>query len=313
MNKSSVLFLFLLLTLTACRDIAIVHELEERDANGILVVLSKHGIAAKKEKIEKNQEVKWSVTVSAANEIPAQNILLANNLPKIRHGGLSGICKDAGLILTPKTEKCREILAYKGEIINSLESIPGVVSADVVLNIPDKEEFADPNAPVPHPTASVTIEYLKEANKQTPLTETKVQEFVSNSVSGLDSRDVAVIISYLESGVPLEDKDGKTTDGLVPDTSVAENTVASTSVGVVAETEDGEVVELTAVGGLKMDEDSAQKFKLVAVLFLLLFLCLTGAFIFVLLKMAQLKKRTPLQAKPVETPAEAEDKKLLGS
>ena len=307
-STSTLVIVALMLMLTACRDIAIVHDLDERDANGILVVLSKHGIAAQKEKVEKNQEVKWSVTVSPANEIPAQNILLANNLPKVRHGGLSGICKDAGLILTPKTEKCREILAYKGEIINSLESIPGVVSADVVLNIPDKEEFADPNAAVPHPTASVTVEYLKEANKQTPLTEAKVQEFVSNSVSGLDSRDVAVIISYLESGVPLEDKpdDKAANPGTVALATTADSVVAT---GVAGE----DAPELTAVGGLKMDEASAKKFKLVTIVFLLLFLCLTGAFIFVLLKMAQLKKRTPIQAKPAESEAADADKKLLGS
>jgi type III secretion system YscJ/HrcJ family lipoprotein len=264
------------LALMACDQITsgritIVHDLQERDANQILVVLNKSGIRAEKVKEEKNQEVSWSVTVLGEQEQQARDILVDNNLPKIRQMGLEGICKDAGLILTPKTEKCREILAYKGEIINSLESIPGVVSADVVLNLPDKDDFPDQDAPPPRPTAAVTILYLPSDNSA-KLTEGKVQEFVSNSVSELDPRDVAVVISVLKAAA-------------VPGTTVASQTPTGTD--SVKNTGDD---ELTSVLGLKMDEESAKKFKVLAGLFLVLFLVLASGLIFMLLRISRMKQ-----------------------
>ena len=298
--KHLLLTLFFLLTSVACKDSAIVHDLKERDANEILVILAKQGIKASKESVEKNQEVTWIVKVDEKDGPEARKTLVANRLPRVRHGGLSGICQDAGLILTPKTEKCREILAFKGELINSLESIPGVVSADVVLNLPDKEEFPDENTPPPRPTASVTLRVLKEASEQTKLTEGKVQEFIANGVSGLDSRDVAVIISYEDAGLYA-----KLTQG---DFAIAEEeTLADGKIPSVLEASE----ELTSVGGLKLESESAKKFKLIAVMFLVLFLLLTGAFLFALLRIARLKKQA-VPPTPNEVPAKVEeDKKLL--
>lgn len=299
------IFLFVILTtLVACKEVAVVHDLNERDANEIYVLLAQNDVKSSKEKFEKNQEVSWTINVAEADEIQARSILVANNLPRVRHGGLEGICKDAGLILTPKTEKCREILAYKGEIINSLESIPGVVSADIVLNIPDKEDFPDPNTPTPRPTASVTVQYnLADPQVTTKLTEGKVQEFVANSVSGLDARDVAVIVTYMQKPVdktlvvPL---DGQTTPP-TQTTEGTEPTVASASTPT----------DLTQVVGLSMDADSAKKFKVITMVFLVLFLFMAVAFIFVLLRMAKLRKQASnsVQTLPVET--SAADQKML--
>lgn len=293
-RHGGILFFWFCLTV-ACEQfggstIAIVHDLQERDANQILVILSKSGLHAEKVKEEKNQEVSWSVTVGKDDSQAARDILVANNLPKVRQMGLEGICKDAGLILTPKTEKCREILAYKGEIINSLESIPGVVSADIVLNVPDKQDFPDENAPPPRPTASVTLLYLP-SETSSKLTEAKIQEFVGNAVSELDPRDVAVVISTLtatakpQTPVEVASKGDKTK---------------------VASEDDGEETVTASVLGLKMDEASAKKFKVLTALFLVVFMVLAGAFIFVLMRMAKLRKQGNLLRE-----AESAEQKLL--
>lgn len=296
-----IFFFVILMTLVACQEVAVVHDLNERDANEIYVLLAQNDIKSSKEKFEKNQAVSWTINVADTDEIQARSILVANNLPRVRHGGLEGICKDAGLILTPKTEKCREILAYKGEIINSLESIPGVVSADIVLNIPDKDEFPDPNTPTPRPTASVTVQYnLADPHVTTTLTEGKVQEFVANSVSGLDARDVAVIVTYMQKpvGKTVVTPDGPTlpiqNDGTEP-------TVAS-STGPT---------DLTEVVGLNMDADSAKKFKVITVVFLILFLFMAVAFIFVLLRMARLRKQAANSTQALSTQTSPTDPKLL--
>lgn len=258
----------------ACNEVDIVHDLQERDANEILVVLNQHAIKATKERSEKNQEVTWIIKVAAADEQLSRAVLGANNLPRVRLGGLMGICQDAGMILTPKTEKCRELLAYKGEIINLLESVACVVSADVVLNIPEKLDFPDEKTVQLHPTATASVKYLKDCTAGTKLSDQRVQDIVANAVSGLDPRDVAVVISYLDSGLPPVK--GSETEKDCPEVAVT--------------SPDGQSLSLVKVAGLAMDASSAQKFKVVAVAFLFLFLLIAAAFIYVLLKMSKGRK-----------------------
>lgn len=260
--------------LVSCNEVDIVHDLQERDANEILVVLNRHNIHALKEKSEKNQEVTWIVKVAGTDEQLARSVLVANNLPRVRLGGLQGICQDAGMILTPKTEKCRELLAYKGEIINLLESVACVVSADVVLNVPEKPDFPDEKTVILHPTATASVKYLKDCTAGTKLSEQRVQDIVSNTVSGLDPRDVTVVISYLDAGLPSVN---------LPDST----TPVTKDCPEVAQTSDGQSAELVSVAGLEMEAQSAQKFKVVAVAFLFLFLLIAAAFVYVLLKMSK--------------------------
>lgn len=298
MMKSGLAKIFLCLLMmfcVACQETPIVHDLQERDANEILVLLGRSGIQASKEKFEKNQEVTWIVKVKPADATNARSILVANRLPRVRHGGLSGICKDAGLIPTPKTEKCREILGYKGEIINLLENISGVVSADVVLNIPDKDEFPDAENPTPRPTASVTVQFLSGTDAAN-LTEGKVQQIVANSIPALDPRDVTVIMSVeILAILPQVSSALPGAGGVTP---VVVSPVAILATPALEQgtnqdiTTDQKGPELASIGGLKMDAKSAQKFKIIAVVFLVLFLLLTVSFIAVLLKLSRAKKQS---------------------
>ena len=272
-----IILVLFVVTLTACEEVAVVHELGERDANEILVMLHKSQIKATKEAVEKNQEVTWTIKVKPEFEQDARAVLVANNLPRVRLGGLKGICQDAGLILTPKTEKCRELLAYKEEVINLLETIECVISADVVLNIPEKIEFADEDTPQPRPTSTVAVRYRKDCVSGSQLTEGRIQEAVSNSISGLDPRDVSVLLSYVDTGLNLVST-APGADGKVPE---------PVDCPEVAETSSEDMV---ALAGLEMTEESAKKFKMIAIGFLLLFLLLSAAFLFVLLRMSKVRK-----------------------
>lgn len=305
MKKSCILKYFLIFTvlfIVACDEFELVHDLNERDANEIIVLLAKNNIRAQKLKEVRQQDVYWTILVDEGDEIEAQSILVANHLPRVKHGGLAGICDEPGMIVTEKFEKCQEILALKGEIINALETVPGVVSADVVLNIPDKEEFPDEDTPMARPTAAVTLRYLSDANVKTNLSEGKIQEFVANTVNGLDPRDVKVILSFLEQKI----------DKIIPVVATTKNGSNPTAV-----TNGGETIttatdsqNLVSVGGIMMDEDSANKFKIIAAVFLVLLLLLAGAFIFALLRMAKMRKRSAVPAEAAGDKDEG-DKKLL--
>lgn len=301
-NLKSVLFLLAIL-FSACSDkVTIVHQLSEATANQIVVLLAKNSIDAQKVKEEKNQEITWNVAVHKDDQIRAQSLLSANKLPREKQGGLEAICgiKVGTVILTPKQEKCRELLGLKGEIINSLESIPGIVSADVVLNIPEKEDFPDPNTPVLNPTASVTVQYLENDHVKSKLTEGKIQEFVANSVSGMDARDVSVVLTHLAH------QNDKTDTA----ETITETAAAATSGKVDDQPTPSIPTDFIEIAGLKMDTVSAQKFKVVSGLFLGFFIILAIAFIFVLLKMSNLRKRSSVE---LATDQQSDDQKLLDS
>lgn len=308
--KHFILIGFVLLFVACEGDKAIVHDLNERDANEILVLLSRNNIKAFKEKEERNQEIYWLIKVNPEQETLARSILVSNNLPRLRKGGLEGICKEISMVTTEQTEKCRMLLAAKGEIINSLESVPGVVSADVVLNIPEKVEFPTEDTPIERPTAAVTVKYLTDANVKTALTEEKIKEFVANSVSGLDSRDVAVIISYLAQRFNAQNS---STQGLNSDPNQQTDITQVTNEADEESVDSSENEDLVKVGGMVMDQSSATKFKVIAGLLLFILLALAGGFIFTLIRISQLKKQTPLE--PDETlqleQGDDDDQKLL--
>lgn len=267
----------LVLFLMACQESVLLQGLDQKNANDVLVMLSKNGVKATREAVTKQQQTTYTLKVDSADGARARELLVVNNLPREKELGLSGICKDAGLIPTPKTEKCREMLAIKGEVINSLQSIPGVVSADVVLNIPDKQEFADENTPQQRPTASVVVQVGNWADQEV-FSESKIQQFVANAVSGLDTRDVAVIISRI--GLPADKGWDGSHDGSVTELD-SEEVIAG------EEESDSESGSDVTVGGLSMDSASAAKFRLIASGVLIVFVLLAGALIFMLIKMVK--------------------------
>lgn len=248
----------LFLILSACSKIAIYHDLTEIEANEILVALQDRGIEAHKVKEVKSQQVTWSIHVLKKDASAAQKILVENNLPHKKELGFSGICKEKGLIPTPDEEKCRKVLALKGEIINSFEKIPGVIEADVVLNIPEVSEFSSETQASKRPTASAVLK-VKKTVEGLDLTEPKIQRFISNSVENLDPRDVSVVITYVQS--PEE---------------VLKQAGAS---------------KLVSIAGLKMDLSSKDTFKIYALSVLILLVGVSVALVFTLFKLTVLRKQ----------------------
>ncbi|MFO1518548.1 MAG: hypothetical protein U1F57_02615 [bacterium] len=253
---------FLLFGGVGCAQLPIYHDLTENDANEILVALQDRGIEAQKIREEKSQNVSWSIQVSKKDAAAARKVLVENNLPHKKQLGFSGICKEKGLIPTPEEEKCRKVLALKGEIINSLERIPGVIDTDVVLNIPDVSEFASESQPAKKPTASAVIRVRKNPEGM-DLTEPKIQRFISNAVENLDPRDVSVVITYVQP----------------PEEMAKQHAVAAPT-----------AKNLVSVAGLKMDATSKDNFKIYALVVLVLLLSVSVGLVFSLLKMTKLRR-----------------------
>jgi len=254
------LWIMAAMMMAGCSQLPIYHDLSENDANEILVALQDRGIEAQKLREEKSQEVTWSVQVAKKDGPMARKVLVENNLPRKKQLGFSGICKEKGLIPTPEEEKCRRILALKGEIINSLERIPGVIDADVVLNIPEVSEFAAETQASKKPTASVAIR-VRKTPEGMDLTEPKIQRFISNAVENLDPRDVSAVITYV-----------------VPPDEIIKKGPATGS-------------KLVSIAGLNMDNASKDNFKIYALTVLFFLIGISVALVFSLLKMTRLRRQ----------------------
>ena len=208
MNRRTILKqLFTMLTLIifvsviGCGKIELYQNLSEEDANEILVLLAENGIKATKKRTVVQNEASYSIEVPDAEMVRARSLLVKHNLPRRKELGLTGVYKDKGLIPTPDEQKARYILALKGEIINSLERIPHIVDADVVLNVPQKDEFASAEAQKrQRPTASIVVRVRPGDPGAVALSEQKIQQFVANAVEGMNPRDVTVIVSYISPG-----------------------------------------------------------------------------------------------------------------
>ncbi len=256
------LILFLLI-LAACGREPVYQDLSEQDANEILVVLYKNGIDAQKTKVEAAQEVSYTVMVTSDSIQKARKILVESNLPRKRALGFSEICKEKGLIPTPEEEKCRKLLAIKGEIINVLEKVPGVIEADVVLNIPERNEFETETQSSKKPTASVIVKARRDAD----LTEARLQRFVSNAVQEMDPRDVSVIINFIEP----------------PQEILAQGPVPGPAAAAVG-------AKLATIAGLTLEENSVNRFKIYAAVMLVLLIGVSAALIINVIKLTKMRQ-----------------------
>ncbi|MBI2341927.1 MAG: hypothetical protein HYU98_04260, partial [Deltaproteobacteria bacterium] len=197
--KKALLVISAVFLLLGCSKVELYHDLSEEEANDMLVVLQQDGINAEKIKEVRQNEIYWTIKIDPKRLIDARRLLVEHNLPRKKELGLSGVYQEKGLIPTPDEQKARYLLALKGEIINSLLKIPEVIDADVVLNIPSPEEFASPDAKEKRPTASVIIKAKPTDSVQETLSESRMQQFVANTVENLNPRDVSVIITYITS------------------------------------------------------------------------------------------------------------------
>ncbi len=289
-----ILFVF---SLVACQKVDLHHGLSEIEADEILNLLHEQNITAKKEREVSGQEVSWKVTVPNDDSARARQLLISNHLPRRRELGLSGVYKEKGLIPTPDEQKARYLLAVKGEIINSLLKIPGVVDADVILNVPVGDEFSDLAGQNQRPSASVIVRTRGDEAGQA-VTEGKVQRFVANTVPNLDPNDVTVIVSRTTGGAPII----PASPTLPPGGSVPESAMGGHG-------PDGWV----EIAGMELHPDSVGRMKGYFIGLLSLLVLVSAALLVNIVRINRLRVRLQTGAPVEPVPLEAGRRQLLGS
>lgn len=195
----SIIFVFALILLTACgSQKTIVHGLDEREANDIVVFLAKRGIEALKVQNVGSGSgaaqtvILWDITVSPEKAVEATAALNEGGYPKRPGQNLLTIFPKSGLVPSEMEEKIRYQAGLAEQIASTIRKIDGILDADVQLSIPEEDPL-NPTAKREHVSASVYVKHTGVLDDPNSQLIPKIKRFVSSSVQGLDYDNVTVI------------------------------------------------------------------------------------------------------------------------
>jgi type III secretion protein J len=180
----------LALATTGCGEHVVVGGLEAREARRCAIALGAAGLEATVERDASSGDDVHMIVVHGddADLRSALRVLDEHALPRDRSRGFA--TETSSLIPTPSEERAKFTKGLGGEIERLLESVDGVVSADVVVNLPERRPLlgASPESP----TASVVIAHAGEA---APIAEEAVRDVVVNAVGvAVAPENVAVVM-----------------------------------------------------------------------------------------------------------------------
>jgi len=201
----NVLLVSFLLALTAACDspMELVSNLDEFEANEILVVLEAKGIDTAEKIKGGDRVVTYAIVVPHSVSADAMRLLVANKLPRRRPIGMAEVypAGSGGLIPTKSEEKAKFLMALQGDVERKLQRLPNIMSAHVTIVSPDKDVVRDLDTVPPQPTASVALVFNPYDDRNTSLiSEEEVKRLVAASVEDLKPQNVAVVMKKNEPG-----------------------------------------------------------------------------------------------------------------
>lgn len=197
--KSYFVLLFpLLLIFTSCEtNRAIVNNVDEREANEIIVFLASQGIAAEKIPGETSAvgggapSNEWNIAVDGKDSVQAMAVLNQNGLPRRRGSTLLELFAKQGLMSSDKEESIRFQAGLAEQLKNTIRKIDGVIEADVQISF--AQEATTPGAVPPKITAAVYVKHQGVMEDPNNHLESKIKRLLAGSVTGLEYDNVSVI------------------------------------------------------------------------------------------------------------------------
>ncbi|MGI9498695.1 MAG: type III secretion system inner membrane ring lipoprotein SctJ [Geminicoccaceae bacterium] len=185
----------LCLLLAACK-VELHSGLDERDANEILAILMKNGIAASRSAAK---DKTLTVMVEEESFAEAVDILQAHSLPREKFNDLCSVFTGEGMISSPIEDRARLICALGQELSRTISEIDGVMSARVHVVLPENDLGRSTAKPS---SASVFIRHHEDAplDKLSP----QIKMLVANGIEGLVYDKVSVAMVPVVSPVQIE-------------------------------------------------------------------------------------------------------------
>ncbi|MEN9654474.1 MAG: type secretion periplasmic lipoprotein [Chlamydiota bacterium] len=259
----------LTLLATGCEsNKSIVNNIDEREANEIVVYLASRGIDAQKVQGATSEiggagaHAMFNITVASDREVDAMAALNRVGLPRRQGTNLLELFAKSGLMSSDREETIRYQAGLAEELRNTIRKIDGVIDADVQLSFPPAEALSTPGAVVPKTTAAVYVKHQGVLEDPNSHIEVKIKRLLAGSVNGLDYDNVAVISDRSRfSDISLVSG----ADGEIIGSQAAQQTYVS-------------------IWGLVMTKSSLTRFRILFFTFILLLLLISAALGWILYK-----------------------------
>lgn len=178
----------------------VVSNINEKEANVILVLLESKGIPASKSAAAtsaiggEGSGTKYAIMVPEKYSIEAIAYLNQNGFPKAKGTTLLDLFAKQGLMTSDKEETIRYQAGLAQQLTNTIMMIDGVIDADVQLSFPPEETtLGGQETEQKRITAAVYVKHQGVIDDPNIHLENKIKRLISGSVSGLDINDVTVV------------------------------------------------------------------------------------------------------------------------
>lgn len=191
----------LALVLAGCAREELLHGLDERQANEVLVALDERGLAASKAREDgPGDGERWRVDVDAGDATRAQRVLAERELPRGRPPGLAEVFGKGSMVPTPTEEHALLLHALSGELARSVEAVDGVVAARVHVGLrqPDPLRPGERSAP----RASALVKCRASACAAVRALEPGLRAMIAGAVDGLEPAAVALVLAEAAESPP---------------------------------------------------------------------------------------------------------------
>lgn len=195
-------FIILLLALVAgcTTDQSIVNNIDEREANEIVVFLASKGIPAQKVVAQASGAAAvggtsnmFNIQVDSDQATQAMALLNQYGLPRRYGTNLLTLFAKGGLVSSEREETIRYQAGLAEELQNTIRKMDGVLDADVQISFPPQETTVVPGAKKQKVTAAVYVKHQGVMEDPNSHMEVKIKRLMAGSVNGLAFEDVAVI------------------------------------------------------------------------------------------------------------------------
>ncbi len=188
-----------LLFLTSCESHRIiVNNLDEREANEIIVFLSTKSVEANKTASPSagggggSKIPMYDISVDSDVALEAMSYLNQAGLPRRRSQNLLNLFTGAGLVPSEMEQKIRYQAGLAEQIASTIRKMDGVLDAEVQLSIPEEDPL-NPNEKKQAITASVYLKHNGVLDDPNSHLQTRIKRLVSAGVPGLTYDNVTVV------------------------------------------------------------------------------------------------------------------------
>ncbi|MFC1642553.1 hypothetical protein ACFL5O_07685, partial [Myxococcota bacterium] len=188
--------------LAAGCSVFVAANLEEGEANRIVMALEQRGLAADKQP-DPDGEGRWRVVVGQSDASAAVVVLATENLPSPHSPGVLETVGTGSIVPSRASEHAKLIAGTAGDLERTLRSLDGMLSARVHLAVPADDPLTVGEERTP-PSASVL---LRHRGANPPVALDDVRLLVAGAVPGLEPKQVGVVATPSPAAHPTLERE----------------------------------------------------------------------------------------------------------